>query len=207
MATITANKAWGNSFIAWQQIAPGQVIISSSSGVPNARAAAFDIRVGRSGSTVYKPGWPNIRIEGQNKSGGHWTPLYIYQMGSGGSPNSLVAATFSGACSAGATNFKVTGAGGMLSGDIIFLGHTTTASNYELARVVGLSATTGIYVEEAVANAHDAGAPISNQAEMVFPVIGIETFNSIRVVVDNVGNALPFTAQVLCSTYDSDTSA
>ena len=202
MTTIVPSKTWGTSHHAWQDIASAAQVVGASIDVATKRAISFDIRLGRLTASAFTAGWPNVRIEAQAKTGtGQWTAIYAYQMALGASISSTTA---NGAISANASSFVVTSATNIAIGDILFLGHTTTPANYELVRVKSFSGTT-ITPEENVVNAHDTGSVISDQAEMLAPVLDVTAYAAVRVVLDNANSGQGIKAQVLYTTYDSDT--
>ena len=201
-SVITPSKTWGTSHLAWQAVASAAQAIGTSISVATARAIAFDIRLARTTGTAFTAGWPNVRIEAQNKSGGLWTPIYTYQPQVGAS---IANTTFNGAISAGATSCVVAANTNIAAGDILFLSHTTLTANYELVRVKSVSGTT-ITFEEACLFAHDTGAQITDQAEMAAPSFDVTTYSAVRAVVDNVGSGQGIAVQVLYTTYDSDSA-
>lgn len=199
--TIVPSKTWGTSLLAWQDVANAAIVFSAAQSVATKRAASFDIRLGRATGSAFTAGWPNIRIEAQNKSGGLWTPLFTYQMALGAS---IGKTTLNGAIIAGATTCVVTSATNLAAGDLLFLGHTSDVTKYELARIKSVSGTT-VTFEEAIAFAHDNGANVSDQAEMICPAFDLTPYAAVRAVCDNIGSGQGITVQVLMTTHDSDT--
>lgn len=198
MAT-TPTKTVNNSLVAWQDIATANVVISSAVDVSTYWGAAFQVRLGRKSGTAFTAGWPNVRIEASVQSSGndHWVPLVPLQMQLGAS---IANTTLNGAVLAGATSFVVTAATNIAAGDILFLGHTTDTTKYELVRVKSVSGTT-ITPEEAVTYAHDNTAPVTDQAEMYFPAVDLSTYSRVRAVVDNAGSGQTIAAEILATYF------
>ena len=94
----------------------------------------------------------------------------------------------------------------MAVGDVVFLGHTTDSSNWELARVKSVSGTTIIY-EEATLKTHDNSARFSDQAEMIYPAVDLTSYVAVRAVCDNASGGQSVHVQVVMTTFDSLASA
>lgn len=204
MASTTPVKTFGTStLLAWQDIASAAQVISSPLSVATVFAAAFAISVARLTGSAFTAGAPNIRIEAQTISGGPWIPLWTYQPQIGAS---IAATTLNGAITAGASTFVVTSASNIAAGDVLFLGHTSDPTKYELVRVKSVSGTT-ITPEENVLNAHDNGCLITDQAEMIFPTLDLRAYSNVRAVADNVGSGQGIKVQVLASLFTNLTSA
>ena len=186
---------------AWQTVATGNVIVGSAIDVSTKWAKAFYIQLARVTGTAFTAPWPRVRIEaaGKASSNDKWIPLYEYSMAVGAS---IASTSLNGAVSGGATTCVVTAATNIVAGDLLFLGHTTTAANYEIIRVKGVSGTT-VTFEEACTNAHDTGAVVTDQAEVVFPAFNMETCTRCRVVIDNAGGGQSVYVEVHELTYDS----
>lgn len=203
-ATTPSKSYGGSAAIAWADISSGAQSISSVIDVSTVHAIEFFIRLARRSGSAFTAGWPNVRIEASGKSSGNdsWVPLWTYQMMVGAS---IANTTLNGAVSAAATTFTVTSATNISVGDVLYLGDTSTA-NWELVRVKGVSGTT-ITPEDAVTYAHANSAAVTDQAEMVSPVLGCQTYKRLRVVVDNAGSGQTMAAEVLYSTLDNYTTA
>lgn len=199
MSALT--KTQGTSLLAWQDIATGAVIISSAQDVSTKLAASVFIKVGRNSSSAFTAGWPNFRVEASGKSSGDdwWIPLATFQPAVGAS---IAATTLNGAITAGATTLVVTSATNIAAGDILFLGHTTDVTKYELIRVKSVSGTT-ITFEEACTYAHDNGCVISDQAEMYAASVDLTGVGRIRIVADNANSGRTIYASALMVTGDS----
>lgn len=200
MATVPS-KTVQTSLVAWQDIATANVIVGSAVDVSTKWAGAFSIRLGRRSGSAFTANWPNVRIEGSLSTSGNnsWIPIYTYQMSLGAS---IANTTCSGAISAGASTFSVNGSTNIAAGDVLFIGHTTLTANYELARVKSVVGNL-ITPEEALTNAHDNTAPVTDQAEMVFPSLDLTCYNRVRAVVDNAGGGQTMAADVTLTSFDS----
>lgn len=198
MATLS--KTVNTSLLAWQDIASAADVIGSAVDVSTKFAASVWVFIGRLTGTAFTAGWPNIRIEVSAKASGTdaWIPIATFQPAVGAS---IASTTLNGAVSAAATTFVVTSATNIAAGDILFLGHTTTAANYELVRVKSLSGTT-ITPEEAVTNAHDTAAVVTDQAEVYVAQIDLTAVGRIRAVADNANSGQGIKIQALMSTGD-----
>lgn len=198
---VTPSKTIGTSLLAWQDIASAAVVISSAVNVASLWGVGFFILLGRGTGAAFTPGWPNIRIEMSGKSSGNdlWIPRLVLSPSIGAS---IVSTTLNGAISAGATTCVVTSATNIAIGDYLFLGHTTTPANYELARVKLVSGTT-VTFEEAITNAHDNGALVTDQSESYNPVLDVSTDGRARVVVDNANSGQGIKVEVFYNTFDS----
>lgn len=199
MATVS--KTAGTTLAAWQDVATGSVVCGTALDVSTKLAATVFAFLGRNSSSAFTAGWPNIRIEGSAKASGNdaWVPLATFQPVIGAS---IAATTLNGAVSANASTFVVTSATNIAAGDIMFLGHTTDTTKYEIVRVKGVSGTT-ITPEENVTNAHDSGAVASDQAETYSASLDLTGITRIRAVIDNAGSGRTIYVQVLCVTGDS----
>lgn len=199
MATVS--KTAGTSLAAWQDVATANVIVGTALDVSTKLAATVFAFLGRNSSSAFTAGWPNIRIEGSAKASGNdaWVPLATFQPVIGAS---IAATTLNGAVSANASSFVVTSATNIAAGDMMFLGHTSDTTKYELVRVKSVSGTT-ITPEENVTNAHDTGAVASDQAEAYAASLDLTGITRIRAVIDNAGSGRTIYVQVLCVTGDS----
>lgn len=184
MANIT--KTTGVSILAWQQVANQGTAIGTITGLPTtALGLGLSIYLGRQSATALTAGWPNVRVEVSPKSSGNdaWVPLIGYQMAAGAS---IAGTTLSSAVTAGATTVVVASPTNIASGDILFLGDSSSA-NWELVRVRSVSGST-ITLEEACTYNHASGASVFDQCEEWTTYIDMSGFTRCRVVVDN-GNS------------------
>ena len=186
--------------VAWQDIASGGQVISSAFNCATTYAAAFGVRLGRGTGTAFTANWPNVRIEASTQASGNntWIPIFSYQMQVGAS---IANTTLNGAVSANASTFVVAAATNITTGDILFLGDSSTA-NYEIVRVKSI-ATTTVTPEENVVNSHTTGAIVTDQAEVTFPAMDLTTYQRVRAVVDNAGSGQAIKAEVQMTTFDS----
>lgn len=198
----TFSKTTDNTALAaWQDIASAAQVISSAVDVSAKMAIGIWIKMGRKSSSAFTAGWPNFRIEGSAKSSGNdnWAVLANFQPPVGAS---ISATTANGAISAGDGTCVVTSATNIAVGDYLFLGHTTTASNYELVRVKGISGTT-VTFEENCTSAHDNGCVISDQAEHYYVTLDCSTQTRIRLVIDNSNSSRDIAAEARYVLLDS----
>jgi hypothetical protein len=199
MATVPT-KTVQTALIAWQDIASAAQVISSAFNGASIWAAAVAIRIARRTGTAFTAGWPNIRLEASFATSGNntWIPLYTYQPLVGAS---IVNTTLNGAITANASTFVVTATTNMAIGDLLFLGDPSTA-NYEIVRIKSISGTT-ITPEENVVNAHATAALVTDQAEVVFPLLDLSTYVRLRCVADNAGSGQAISVEVQLITFDS----
>jgi hypothetical protein len=93
--------------------------------------------------------------------------------------------TLNGAVSAGAGSCVVTSATNIAAGDILFLGHTTDTTKFEIVRVKSVSGTTVTFEENCVF-AHDNGAAVTDQAEhYALGPYDLSTYSRVRGVIEN----------------------
>ncbi len=197
----TPNKTIQTALVAWQDIATGAVVLSSAVNVAGVWDASFFVRVARRSSSAFTAGWPNIRIEASNASSGNqgWIPLFTLQPPVGASVGKT---TLNGAITAAATTAVLTSATNFVQGDLVYLGHTTTAANYEIVRVKSIASTT-ITFEEAGTFAHDNGCDISNQPFIANPAADLTPYTRVRAVVDNANGGITISVEVIMITMDS----
>ena len=200
MAT-TPSKTIGTSLLAWQDMASTAQVISTVVTVTTKWGIAFNVNLGRLTGTAFTAGWPKVRIEASGKASGNdkWVPLLSLQAAIGAS---IASTTLDGAIIAGATTAVVALATNIAIGDYLFLGHTSTVGNYELARVKAISGTT-VTFEEAITNAHDTAAVVTSQAESYFPALDVSLYSRIRVIADNANSGQGIKIEVLYNTFDS----
>lgn len=142
-----------------------------------------------------------MRVDGSTKASpgnGDWIPLYSYPVGQGAS---VAKTTLNGATSVGASTFVVTSATGLAVGNLVFLGDASTA-NYELCEILAISSTT-ITPKYTLQKAHSNGATVSNQAEWVFPKIGLQEVVAVRAIADNTNGGVTFSTEVSMITFTS----
>ena len=197
----TPSKTQGTSLLAWQNIASTGVVLSSAVDVSNKFQATFFIRFGRGTGTAFTTGWPNFRIEGSAKAIGNeaWIPLIVFQPVVG---VAIANTTLNGAIIAGATTATVTAATNIAAGDIVFLGHTTDVTKFEISRVKSVSGAV-VTFEEAITYAHDNTALVTDQAEMWLATIDLGSVGRVRVVADNAGSGQAISVEALMTTEDS----
>jgi hypothetical protein len=199
--TTAYNKTVGTSLLAWTTVTTGNVSVGSAVDVGTKITARFAVSIGRVSATAWTPGWPLVRIDASAKASGDdaWFPALVWNPFVGAS---VAATTFNGAKSAGDTSIVVTSATNITAGDLLFLGHTTDSTKYELARVKGISGTT-VTLDAPLAYDHDSGAAITDQAELLSADLDLSAITRIRVVVDNANGGQSVLARVILSTLDS----
>jgi hypothetical protein len=85
---------------------------------------------------------------------------------------------------------------------MLFLGHTTDVTKYEIVRVKSVSGTT-VTFEEACTYAHDNGALVTDQAEEWAPTIDVSAAGRARCVIDNANSGQGIKAQILYTAFQS----
>lgn len=197
----TPSKTQGTSLLAWADIASAAQSIGTALDVSAKFGATVFVRLGRATGSAFTSGWPNIRIEASAQSSGNneWVPVVTFQPAVG---SSVASTTLNGAILAGATSCVVTSATNISVGDLLFLGHTTDTTKYELVRVKSVSGTT-VTFEEACTNAHDNGALVTDQAEVWLATLDLSSIGRLRAVADNANSGQGIKAEVLATTLDS----
>jgi hypothetical protein len=199
--TTTPVKTAAQVLTAWQDIVATAQVISAAQDIAAKFAAAFSIRLARRSGSAFTAGWPNVRIEASALAAGNdsWVAVYSYQMQIGAN---IANTTLNGAIVAGAGTCTVAAATNIAVGDILFLGHTADVTKYELVRVKAVAGNV-VTFEELCTFAHDNGAPVTDQAEAVFPAFDLSAYVRVRAVIDNAGNTQNIAAQIVMATFDS----
>lgn len=206
MATVTTpTKTNQTDLLAWQDVASGADVIGTAFDCSGVFAAGFTIKVGRQTSTAFTAGYPNILIEVSTKSSGNdeWVPIYSFQPAVGAS---IATTTLNGAVAGGDTTINLTSATNVAANDLLFLGHTTTVANYELAVVKSLSSTT-VTLNQACANAHDSGAKVSDQAEQVTFMLDLTGYLRVRARANDNGSGQGIFVEVTLTTLTNLSNA
>lgn len=204
--TSSLTKTQGTSLIAWADVATGNVSVSGAEDVSTKFAATVFAWLGRDPAAgAFTTGWPNIRIEASADSSGDdtWIPVVVFQPGLG---VNLANTTLNGAAGVGDNHVHTHANTNLAAGDLIFLGHTTTPSDYEIARVISVTGAGDPYtvnLEEVTANAHDNAAVVTDQAELFIAQIDLTGVGRIRAVVDNANSGRTIAVRVLMVTGDS----
>lgn len=201
MATLTTpSKTATTTMLAWQDISNNTTIISAITSVATKFGGTAWVRIGRESGTALTAGWPNIRIEGSSKAAGNntWIPIAVYQPQVGAS---IANTTLNGAAALGDPTIVVNSAANISAGDILFLSDSS-ASNYEIVRVRGVSGTT-ITLEEVLVNNHANSGLVTDQAEIVALSFDLTAHNRIRCVVDAASPGVAFAVEVLLTTQDN----
>lgn len=199
MANIT--KTVGTSVLAWADQANATSRVSSTQSVTTALAAAVHVYIGRGTGTAFTAGSePTARVEVSAKSSGDdwFTPVAQFQMATGAS---IANTTLNGAVSAAASTIVVNSATNIAAGDILLI-EDSSASNYELARVLSVSSTT-ITLETALTNGHSNGAAVRDQAEMYVVSVDLSATSRLRVVVNNAASGQAVRSAAYMVTADS----
>lgn len=202
-ATSNLTKTIGTSYQAWQSVATANVIVGSAIDVTNLIAIGFGVAMGRAGGTAFTAS-PQFRVEGALSSAeDSWRVIDTVNFGLGAT---IANTTLNGAISAGAGSCVVTSASNIATGDILFLGHTSDTTKYEIVRVKSVSSTTVTFEENCV-YAHDNNAAVTDQAEhYAIGPYDLSTYSRVRgVIVNHSGQTANFRS--VYSTLDSITTA
>lgn len=197
--TFTPTKTNQTDLLAWQDVASAAYVEGSAFDCSAAFGASISIKLGRQTSTAFTAGSPNIRIQGSIKSSGldQWVDLFVFQPAVG---TSIAQTTANGAISANASTYVVTSASNIAAQDLMFLGHTTDTTKYEILRVKSISSTTVTPIHNVV-NAHDSGCKISDQAEELLVALSLDGVMRIRAVADNIGSGQGIYVEVGMTTF------
>ena len=194
----------GRILVSWTQgnLASAAQILGTALDVSTIFEGTFCSKIARRTGTAWTAGWPTVRIEGSPLTSGNyeWYPICTSHTPAVGT--SIAGTTLSGSISAGATTATLTSGTNMEIGDIVFLGHTSDPTKYELVRVK-LVAGAVITFEEACTYAHDNGAVVTDQASMYVDTIDLRSIMRVRGVVDNANSGQAIAAQILLCTEDS----
>lgn len=199
MATPT--KTEDIALLAWQAVASAACAASSARDASTLLGVGIGIKLARTTGTAFTAGWPNVRVEVSPASSGNdaWQAASVFQPAVGAS---IANTTLSGAVTAGDTTCGVASATNIAVGDLLFLGHTTDTTKYELVRVKGVSGTT-ITFEEACTYAHDSGAQVTDQAEQWACELDLTSWARYRVVADNAGSGQGIAVRALATEWAS----
>jgi hypothetical protein len=195
------NKTTGTEVLAWATTATAAVTESSVQDVSTKVTARLIIHMGRASGTAFTAGWPLVRVEvsGADTGDDAWAPTLVFAMPIGAS---IASTTANGAITATDTACSVASATNIAAGDVLFLGHTTDPTKYEIVRVKSISGTT-VTFEEACTYDHDSGCAITDQAEIMTGEIALDTIERLRVVVDNSNGGQSVHCRVIMNTLDS----
>ena len=200
--STTPNKTVGVTLgsLSWQQVNSKQVVYESGIDVSTVWGIAVNYQLGRGTSTAFTAS-PNLVVQASAAASGNgkWTDIYSYPMSLGASVANTAVNT---GISAGGTQVVVNSASNIAAGDKLFLGHTTTPSNYEIVRVKDVVSTT-VHFWFPCEKAHDTGAIVTDQAEDNFAVLGVENYKRIQIVIDNSGGGQRLFGEVIVNRLDS----
>lgn len=200
---VIPNKTIGVSYLAWQDIAgtAGTVVVGATIDVTSKWGITIHGSLGRLNGTAFTAGYPTFRcqLSGKNSGNDAWVDVFPYTAAIGASIGNT---TLNGSVSAGATSVVLTSGTNFNIGDLVFLGHTTDVTKYELVRVVN-KVTNTITLLEACTYAHDTGAVATSQAERFTQFFGTEGYANARVVIDNSNSGQGIKARVLYNLFDS----
>jgi len=193
-------KTQGTSLLTWQTVATAAQAIGSAQDVATKLWASIYVDIGRASGTNFTSA-PVVRVEASAASSGNdkWHPVFegIVQLGS-----SVGKTTLNGAIIATATSCVVNSATNLAAGDLLFLGHTSDSTKYEIVRIKSVSGTT-ITFYEACTYAHDNSADVSDQAEKFVAPINLLGIGRLRVVVDNYAGGQSLFTQAHMVTTDT----
>lgn len=198
---VAFNKTVDNSaLIAFQDIATATQVRAEFT-VTTKISAEIYMEIGRRSGSAFTAGYPVFIISTSPKSTDNdwWIPRGVFAPYVGAS---IANTTLNGAVSAGAATFTVTSATNITVGDILFLGHTTDVSKYEICKVKAISGTT-VTPQYALKYAHDNGAPVTDQAEQFSCVLSLDANTRVEVMIDNAGSGQTIAAEVRYSTLDT----
>lgn len=201
--TSNLTKTIGTSHIAWQSLATATPLFGPAITTTNLIAICFGVAMGRAGGTAFTTS-PQLMIEVPYSSGeDSWRYYDTVNFGLGAS---IANTTLNGAVSAGAGSCTVTSATNIAAGDLLYLGHTTDSTKYEIVRVKSVSGTTVTFEENCV-YAHDSGALVTDQAEHYsLGPYDLSAFARVRAVVRNYSGQTAY-FRVLYNTLDSIATA
>jgi hypothetical protein len=194
------SKTAGVDVLTWQDVATGNVVISSPIDVDGKLSATFFGNVARRSGTAFTSGWPNVRVEASAKNSGDdaWFPLFQYQTSVG---TAISNTTLSATVVTGSQSFTVATSANIQAGDLLYLGDTS-ASNWEIVRVKALSGNI-IVPEQAVQKDHASGASVTDQAEKIACILDLLSVTRLRAVLDNAGGGQTAAVELFVVTGDS----
>lgn len=212
MTTTNLNKTVGTTLLTTQAVQSNAVQVSDAAGMTGKFAATVYVRAGRFGTaTALGSGnAPVFRIEANSNANGGWVPIYTWT-----TENHVFAPTLETITSnaaAGATAIQFTGAGSLgsaLSTPIIIY-NSATPANSEFNWIQGPGLTNRPAVRASLENAQTALVAVAiTHAEMWAIPVDVSTFNQIRLVVDNIWNAVaqPYIVHAHVTTHDSMNNA
>lgn len=146
--------------------------------VSGAHLLGATLWLGRADGTAHASPWAQLVIEGNPSATDDslWSPIASLVMPAGAS---IANTTLNGAVSADATTFVVTSATNIAAGAFLFVGDDD-AAEWEIVRVQSISSTT-VTVNGACEFAHNTGAVVTSQAEIVtIPSLDIAGLARVR---------------------------
>lgn len=202
MPNIKPHKIAGASYINWQSVSSGNVVVGSAIDVSDKWGVSFAVQIGRGASTTpFNAGWPRIRIEGcLFNNGSEWIELTTVVPPPG---VNLAYTNTSGTLNAGGSSFTVNSTTNIGVGDILFLGHPTDTTKYEIVRVRSVSGTTVNLVTPSQ-NDHPAGSVVTDQAETYCLNLSTDALQRMRIVIDNSNGGTNILVRIDHALYDMD---
>lgn len=203
MPNIKPHKIAGSSYIDWQSVTNGNVVVGSAIDVSDKWAIAIECCIGRASGSALSNNYPRVRVEASlDASGSMWTEIGGWFMFTG---VNIANTTLSAAASAGATSITVASSTNIAAGDLLFIGDTSS-SNWEIVLVKSVSGTT-VNLVHALMNSHASGSQVTDQAEKYLPNIGTGGYQRMRVVVDNSNSGQTVNVLARYALYDYDSVA
>ena len=181
-------KTTQTALVVWQSVANNAGYVGNALDVSGVHALGVTFRAGRADNTAHSNPYLVLDLLGNPHATDDslWTPIVPSLIVPTGA--TIAATTLNGAVSAGVSSIVVTSASSFAVGQLIYIGHTTTVTNSEIARVLSISAPT-LTLSMPLMNAHDNGAVVSNLAEQV-TIPAVDLSGVLRVkgrVVNNSG--------------------
>lgn len=194
------SKTVGVSIFAWQDLANGNVLISSDIDVEDLFSAAFHVQLARRSGSAFNAGWPTVRIEASSDDAGtdNWIPIHEYVMSTGAS---IANTTLSSGLTAGNATCSVTSGTNIASKDFLFIEGDTDAGN-EVLMVRSVASTT-VNFEQNCAYSHSSGNAVTDQAEKYIQRIDVSEFSRLRVVVNNAGSGQTVATRIDMTSLDA----
>ena len=204
MPTVTtATKTIGTAVLAAQTAQSNAVVVSSAIGVTTKFAGVMNVRLGR--TTASSMNAPVFRIEGIAAGAvalNDWVPIYIWTTALNGTVSNMQSLQSTNA--AGATTLQLSLALGSCLSAPVFIHNTgdVTKSEWNWFK----TNTTTPALLNSLNNAQTSGtSQVTALAEMWSIPLDLTGYDNIRLVVDNVWNAVaqPVVVKADLTTLDS----
>lgn len=206
MTTSTANKTVGTTLLTTQLVQSNAVVVGPEVSMSNKFAATVFARVSRTPASLGSGNAPVLQIEGRSNATSGWVPIYTWTTALHTvAPNQQ---TFTSNAAAGAVSVQLSAAlGSALSSPLCIYNSATPAnSEWNWQR----QASTNPTLNNSLANAQTTAVSVAiSHAEMWAIPLDVSTFNHIRLVVNNIWNAVaaPYVANAEVTTFDSVNTA